>query len=82
MFSKSDVYFQKHMKCKHFKNLLMLFFFVFLFVLFFFGFQKVQTAIDQANTEPRVKALLETLKDYPNIPRKKTKFEVLIVLHI
>ncbi|XP_064603534.1 cell growth-regulating nucleolar protein-like [Liolophura sinensis] len=37
--------------------------------------EKVQSAIDQANTEPRVKAVLETLKDYPNIPRKKAKFE-------
>ncbi|XP_014783922.1 cell growth-regulating nucleolar protein [Octopus bimaculoides] len=37
--------------------------------------QKVQTAIDKSNSKPNIRNLLERLKDYPNIPRKQTKFE-------
>lgn len=37
--------------------------------------QKVQTAIEKSNSKPNIRNLLERLKDYPNIPRKQTKFE-------
>ncbi|CAL1528729.1 unnamed protein product [Lymnaea stagnalis] len=37
--------------------------------------EKVQNAIEKSATNPRLKDLLERLKDYPNIPRKKQKFE-------
>lgn len=37
--------------------------------------QQVQAAITGAPANPRVRGLLERLKDYPNIPRKKIKFE-------
>ncbi|XP_052100948.1 cell growth-regulating nucleolar protein-like [Mytilus californianus] len=37
--------------------------------------EKVQIAIDKCITNPRLKGVLERMKDYPNIPRKKAKFE-------
>ncbi|CAG2216982.1 LYER [Mytilus edulis] len=37
--------------------------------------EKVQVAIDKCITNPRLKGVLERMKDYPNIPRKKAKFE-------
>ncbi|CAG5116547.1 unnamed protein product [Candidula unifasciata] len=36
--------------------------------------EKVQSAIDKSVSNPNLKGLLERLKDYPNIPRKKIKF--------
>ncbi|BFY98279.1 hypothetical protein BsWGS_01319 [Bradybaena similaris] len=36
--------------------------------------EKVQSAIDKSVSNPKLKGLLERLKDYPNIPRKKIKF--------
>lgn len=36
---------------------------------------QVQDAISKLKTNPKLKSLLERLKDYPNIPRKKAKFE-------
>lgn len=47
-------------------------------------FQKVQSAIDKSVSNPKLKGLLERLKDYPNIPRKKIKFVVcnISVIHI
>lgn len=39
-------------------------------------FQQVQQAIDSVNSsDHRLKELLERLKEFPNIPRKKAKFE-------
>lgn len=37
--------------------------------------QQVQTAIDKVKANPQLRDLLERMKDYPNIPRKKAKFE-------
>ncbi|XP_005089829.1 cell growth-regulating nucleolar protein [Aplysia californica] len=37
--------------------------------------EKVQGAIEKASSNPKLKGLLERLTDYPNIPRKKAKFE-------
>lgn len=37
--------------------------------------QQIQEGIDKAKADPQLKALLERIKDYPNIPRKKPKFE-------
>lgn len=37
--------------------------------------QKVQTAIDNCKANFKLKGVLERMKDYPNIPRKKAKFE-------
>lgn len=37
--------------------------------------QQVQDAIDKCNTNAQLKSLLERMKDYPNIPRKRAKFE-------
>ena len=39
-------------------------------------FQQVQAAIEKAKGNPRLRSLLVKLQDYPNIPRKKAKFEV------
>lgn len=36
--------------------------------------QQVQKAIDSSSSTPKVRHLLERLKDYPNIPRKQAKF--------
>jgi hypothetical protein len=38
----------------------------------------VQEAIAKVKTNPKLKALLEQLKNYPNIPRKQAKFVVSI----
>jgi hypothetical protein len=38
----------------------------------------VQEAITKVQTNPKLKALLEQLKNYPNIPRKQAKFVVSI----
>jgi hypothetical protein len=38
--------------------------------------QQVQDAINNTKGNPKLQGLLEKLKDYPNIPRKKAKFEV------
>jgi len=37
--------------------------------------EKVQTAIEQSSSDPKLRNLLQRLQDYPNIPRKKAKFE-------
>lgn len=37
--------------------------------------ETVQNAIEQSSSDPKLKGLLERLQDYPNIPRKKAKFE-------
>ncbi|XP_041369146.1 cell growth-regulating nucleolar protein-like isoform X2 [Gigantopelta aegis] len=37
--------------------------------------QQVQCAIEKSKCNPNVKRLLVSLQDYPNIPRKKVKFE-------
>uniref|UniRef100_A0A0B6Z578 Uncharacterized protein n=2 Tax=Arion vulgaris TaxID=1028688 RepID=A0A0B6Z578_9EUPU len=37
--------------------------------------EKVQNAIERSVSNPKLKGVLERLKDYPNIPRKKQKFE-------
>jgi len=37
--------------------------------------EKVQDAIEKSKSNPKLKGLLERLKDYPNIPRKRAKFE-------
>ncbi|XP_069140759.1 cell growth-regulating nucleolar protein-like [Argopecten irradians] len=37
--------------------------------------QQVQDAIDKCNANAQLKGLLERMKDYPNIPRKRAKFE-------
>lgn len=37
--------------------------------------QQVQAAIDKVKANPQLRDLLERMKDYPNIPRKKAKFE-------
>ncbi|KAK2144302.1 hypothetical protein LSH36_769g00113 [Paralvinella palmiformis] len=37
--------------------------------------EKVSTAIDQCVARPQLKAILLQVKDYPNIPRKKVKFQ-------
>ncbi|XP_060072978.1 cell growth-regulating nucleolar protein-like [Ylistrum balloti] len=37
--------------------------------------QQVQHAIDKCNANAQLKGLLERMKDYPNIPRKRAKFE-------
>jgi len=38
--------------------------------------KQVQAAVAKASTNARLKALLNQLTDFPNIPRKKAKFEV------
>lgn len=37
--------------------------------------QQVQEAIDKSKSHPKLRSLLERMKEYPNIPRKKAKFE-------
>ncbi|OWF49528.1 cell growth-regulating nucleolar protein-like [Mizuhopecten yessoensis] len=37
--------------------------------------QQVQDAIDKCSANAQLKGLLERMKDYPNIPRKRAKFE-------
>lgn len=41
--------------------------------------QKVQKAIDKSVTNHKLKTVLERMKDYPNIPRKKAKFENFVI---
>lgn len=45
--------------------------------------QQVRCAAQKAPANPKLKGLLSRLEDYPNIPRKKAKFEVtnLVCLH-
>ena len=46
------------------------------YITYFILYQQVQEAINKTKTDPKLRGLLERLKDYPNIPRKKAKFEV------
>ena len=39
--------------------------------------QQVQQAIQKAPNNAKLKGLLNRLEDFPNIPRKKRKFEVI-----
>ena len=39
--------------------------------------QQVLSAIGKANANPRLRSLLQQIKNFSNIPRKKAKFEVL-----
>ncbi len=43
---------------------------------FVFLFQLVREAKDSAQLSPGVAKLLDRIADYPNVPRKKAKFEV------
>ena len=38
--------------------------------------QQVQAAVAKVTTNAKLKGLLQQLTDFPNIPRKKAKFEV------
>lgn len=44
----------------------------------FVSFQQVKQSVSGAKVSPKVAGLLERIADYPNIPRKKAKFEVSI----
>ena len=41
-----------------------------------YSLQQVHAAISKVKGNPSLARLLERLKEYPNIPRKKAKFEV------
>ena len=43
--------------------------------MFYVQCQQIQHAIDKAS-DPKLQNILQQLRGYPNIPRKKAKFEV------
>jgi hypothetical protein len=49
--------------------------------LLFVVVQKVQAAIQKAPFNPQLKNLLHKLEEFPNVPRKKVKFQVSL-LHL